>query len=106
MRSSPELRVVSGGARRRWGDELVSDDTAYAAAYPGPAGPGCVHTVYIPVPQFVDGVAAQWGLSAQQAMESYPEQWRDVLADLAGADTAELDALTLAKLRTEPIEDL
>src|ERR1700712_5600468 len=104
MSSFPEVLVLNGEALRRWDDELVPDDTAYAAAYPGPAGPGCVHTVYIPVPQFVDGVAAQWGLSARQAMESYPQQWRDVLVELAGADTAELDALTLAKLRTEPIE--
>ena len=106
MSSSPEVLVLDETALRRWDEELVPDDIAYAAAYPGPAGPGCVHTVYVPVPQFVDDVVAQWGLFARQAMESYPEQWHDLLVELAGVDPGELEALTLAKLRAEPIEDL
>ncbi len=106
MSSSPEVPALDREALRRWDDELTPDDIAYAAAYPGPAGPGCVHTVYVPVPRFVDDVVAEWGVLALQATESYPQQWHDVLVDLAGPDTRELEALTLAKLRTEPIEDL
>jgi citrate lyase beta subunit len=106
MSSSPEVLVLGEEALRRWDDNLLPDDIAYAAAYPGPAGPGCVHTVYVPVPQFVDDVVGQWGLLARQAMESYPEQWHDLLVELAGVDTSELEALTQAKLTVEPIEDL
>ncbi len=106
MSSSPDVLALSPQLLGGWEEMLAPDDTAYAAAYPGPAGPGCVHTVYIPVPRFVDGVVDQWGGLARQALQSYPEQWREVLAGLAGPGAAELGTLTMAKLGTEPIEDL
>ncbi len=88
-----------------WERLLAADDIAYAAAYPGPPGPGCVHTVYIPVPKFVEGVVADWGSLAVEAVEQHPDQWREVLAGLGGS-ADELNALTLAKLAREPVEDL
>ena len=106
MSSSPDVLALSPQLLAGWEEQLVPDDVAYAAAYPGPAGPGCVHTVYVPVPRFVDGVVDRWGLLAQQAVQSFPEQWQAALVELAGPDAAELENLTLTKLRTEPIEDL
>src|SRR3954453_21474400 len=103
MSSSPELPVLSPAALQRWDDELHADDLAYAAAYPGPAGPGCVHTVYVPVPQFGKDVIARWGSLARTAVETHPEQWRAVLGTYP--DAGDLSALTLAKLASEPIED-
>ncbi|SDO51074.1 HpcH/HpaI aldolase/citrate lyase family protein [Nakamurella panacisegetis] len=89
----------------RWDDALVPDDISYAAAYPGPPAPGCVHTVYIPVSRFVPGVVRGWGGAAVAALDEHAAQWQDLLAGLAGVPD-ELDALTRAKLVTEPIEDL
>ncbi len=121
MNSSPDLLrpglrgPVAAGAvpsalgpdlLQRWDHDLISDDMAYAAAYPGPPGPGAVHTVYIPVPSFVEGVVAQWGLRARESVAQHRAEWLGVLDDIAGPAAAEIDALTLAKLTAEPIEDL
>jgi len=90
----------------RWDQQLAADDVSYAAAYPGPPDPGCVHTVYVPVPKFAEGVPRQWGALALDAIDQQPEQWQSVLEELAGPAAAELDDLTRAKLSNEPIEDL
>src|SRR6195952_5823360 len=106
MSSSPDALALGPERLTGWAERLSPDDVAYAAAYPGPAGPGCVHTVYIPVPRFGEDVVSAWGSLAQQAVQSHPEQWRAVLSELAGPDIDELASLTLAKLAAEPIEDL
>ena len=105
MNSFPEVGVLSPELLGRWDDVLVPDDIGYAAAYPGPPTPGCVHTVYIPVPRFVEGVVDAWGSTALGVVDENPGQWQALLGELAGS-AAELDALTRAKLLAEPIEDL
>lgn len=108
MNSSREVRRIgiNPEALRRWDQQLIADDLDYAAAYPGPPGPGCVHTVYLPVPRFVDGVVERWGRLALEAIDAGAVQWASVLGGLVGADVTELDVLTRAKLENEPIEDL
>ena len=94
---------------RRWEQQLAPDDSAYAAAYPGPPPPGCVHTVYLPVPRFVDGVVEGWGATALRSIDDHPQQWRTVLSELpvgSDVDRMQLDQLIRAKLGTEPVEDL
>lgn len=105
MNSSPEVGVLRPELLRRWDTALTPDDASYAAAYPGPPPPGTIHTVYIPVPGFIEGVVAAWGGRALAAIDQYPGQWDTVLSLLAGSP-AELNALTRAKLAGEPIEDL
>lgn len=105
MTSSPDLGVLGTALLQRWDDELAPDDSAYAAAYPGPPGPGPVHTVYVPVPRFVPGLVRAWGDDGVRAVTDHPAQWSAILADLTEA-SAQLHALTMAKLAREPIEDL
>lgn len=114
MSSSTDRRVaaLSPELLRGWEDELVGDDAAYAARYPGPPPPGCVHTVYLPVPRFTEQALDEWRRAAQRALRDHPDQWTAVLSELAAQ--AELDddgagqlrELTAAKLDREPIEDL
>lgn len=91
-----------------WNDDLAADDAAYAAHYPGTPPAGVVHTVYLPAPAFSAGAVGDWGARAIAAIDEFPAQWRAVLTDLdAGrGEVDRLDALTRAKLATEPIEDL
>jgi citrate lyase beta subunit len=101
--------VLTRELLRSWDEELAPDDTVYAATYPGPPAPGCVHTVYLPVPRFIDGAVPGWGTAALRSIDEHPDQWRTVLADLLVPDDrgrARLDELTRAKLDREPIEDL
>src|ERR1700712_1214788 len=87
--------------------ELEEFDTTYIARYPGPPGPGPVHTAYLPVPGFDADAVTRWGTIALAAVDANPDQWLTVLAGLASPDrVAELSERTLAKLRAEPIEDL
>ena len=93
----------------RWDEDLAADDTAYAAAYPGTALPGCVHTVYVPVTRVRAGVVAEWGRQALAAVDTHPEQWRRLLDELSvtsGEAVGVLDARVRAKLAREPVEDL
>jgi len=108
MSKFPDPARVRLGAElmSHWDRELLADDIAYGAAYPGLPTPGCVHTVYIPVPRYAEGVIQQWGDLAREAVDAHPPQWQSVLDALTGAEAARLDALTRAKLGREPIEDL
>lgn len=105
MNSFPEPGVLRPESLQRWDTELTPDDASYAAAYPGPPPPGAVHTVYLPVPRFVEGVVQAWGAAALDAVAQFAEQWHTVLSLLTDSPD-ELHALTLAKLGREPIEDL
>lgn len=102
--------MLSASALQGWDDRLTPDDIEYTQRYPGPPGPGSVHTVYIPVPKFVDGVAAAWGRQGLDAVAMHGPQWQALLSELTGGSTAgsadELHTLTLDKLTREPIEDL
>lgn len=106
------MPVLTPDLLRDWDDQLAPDDTAYAAAYPGPPPPGCVHTVYVPVPRFDREVIDRWRTAAQQAVADHPDAWTSVLSTLAtDAELADdginrLRQLTADKLAREPIEDL
>ncbi len=114
MSSSTDRRVsaLSPESGRGWEQVLATDDALYAATYPGPPAPGCVHTVYLPVPRFTADALHQWRAAAQQSVREHPDQWTAVLSELAanaelGDDgAARLRELTAGKLDREPIEDL
>ncbi|HEY6745183.1 MAG TPA: aldolase [Mycobacteriales bacterium] len=79
---------------------LAASDAARAARYPGePAGRQPVHTVYVPADRVRPGLAAAWGAAALAAVDGVD------LPAIAGLDPAVMPRV-LAKLRTEPIEDL
>ncbi|MET3807430.1 hypothetical protein ABIB25_004453 [Nakamurella sp. UYEF19] len=105
MSSFRNMGVLDSVLLRAWDYRLTPDDTDYARKYPGPPGPGCVHTVYIPVPRFVEGVVQAWGGLALRAVADFPDQWLALLRVL-GDSSGELGVLTLEKLAREPIEDL
>ncbi len=101
---------MSAESLRAWDSELAPDDAVYAALYPGPPPPGCVHTVYLPAPRFTDGAVERWGVRARNSIDEHPSQWQAVLSSMPFAlddgGRARLDELTRAKLQREPIEDL
>ena len=87
--------------------ELGEFDSTYTARYPGAPGPGPVHTAYLPVPGFDADAVTRWGTIAVAAVDANPDRWSAVLAGLAAPDqVGPLAERTLAKLRTEPIEDM
>ena len=107
MSSSPEVPALDREALRRWDDELIAATTSpMPPRIPVPPVPDACTPSTSRCPGSSTTSSPSGAMLARQATESYPEQWHDVLVDLAGADTRELEALTLAKLRTEPIEDL
>lgn len=98
-----------------WDTALAAEDERYRLAYPGPPGPGPIHTVYIPVPKFDAETIGEWRRTALASIKSHPQQWESVLGAVVADDTgrpgladdrAQLGARTLAKLLAEPIEDL
>ncbi|RIJ70770.1 aldolase [Nakamurella silvestris] len=102
-------RLLTTDQLAGWATDLADSDSAYAAAYPGPPGPGPVHTVYVPVPRFTEGIVAGWSAAAVAAIDTEPQEWLTVLAEHSGLDqagVAELDRKTRAKLAAEPFEDL
>jgi citrate lyase beta subunit len=107
---SPAGLLLTADLLHRWDIELAADDSAYAASYPGPPGPGPVHTVYVPVPRFGVDVVDRWRGAAVAAVQALPGEWAGVLDGIAaatgGQDPQVLHELTLAKLAREPIEDL
>ena len=94
----------------RWDSDLAEFDATYAATYPGPAAPGPVHTVYIPVTRFDAGAISRWGAAGLATVAEFGPQWDAVVSGLLGVaderSAAGLTTRTRAKLATEPIEDL
>ena len=93
-----------------WLDQrLAADDTARRQAYPGPSHKRQpVHTVYIPADQFHVEVVQDWGASARNALDRYAPR-PDDMAYAAGLDVEAVRMVwptVLAKLASEPIEDL
>ncbi|HTT00425.1 MAG TPA: aldolase [Streptosporangiaceae bacterium] len=91
-------------------DRLLADaDRALARDYPGPRpGRQPVHTAYLPADRFAPGLAAAWGRQALHALETHapgPGQFGDVMGLPAGL-AADVRSRVLAKLITEPVEDL
>jgi citrate lyase beta subunit len=88
---------------------LAPADAELAARYPGDAGGRQpVHTVYVPADQMTPGLPADWGARALAALEAHAPT-APVLAAATGIDqglVAQVLPGVLAKLETEPVEDL
>ena len=99
-----------------WDAALAAEDERYRRAYPGPPGPGPIHTVYVPAPNFDADTIHAWRRAALQSIKEHPQQWESILTELVSGqdqgrpgltdDRAQLGSRTLAKLLAEPIEDL
>ena len=105
-RERPEyLNALAAEADRA----LAAADRALAAGYPGPRpGRQPVHTAYLPADRFGPGLAAQWGRQALVALETWapgPGEFADVMG-LPDRLAADVRSRVLAKLITEPVEDL
>jgi citrate lyase beta subunit len=88
---------------------LAAADAALAAAYPdAPADRQPVHTVYVPADRYDAGTVPRWGAEAAAALDAHaPDAAR--LAAATGLDAGvveEVHPRVLAKLGTEPVEDL
>ena len=88
---------------------LAAADRALAAGYPGPRpGRQPVHTAYLPADRFGPGLAAMWGRQALAALEAWapgPAEFGDAMG-LPARLAADVRSRVLAKLVTEPVEDL
>jgi citrate lyase beta subunit len=102
-----------GGIAESAGAELDAmlgeSDLARADRYPGDRpGRQPVHTCYVPANAFWSGVAAEWGRQAMMALEAAapdPDRFGAAM-NLPAADAADVRSLVLAKLASEPVEDL
>ena len=65
-----------------WDAALAADDERYRRAYPGPPGPGPVHTVYVPVPRFDADTVGVWQRTALQSIKNHTTQWDGLLTSL------------------------
>ncbi len=91
-------------------DELLADaDSARTSSYPGDrADRQPVHTVYVPADRFHPELAQEWGAAAAAALAKDAPRPQD-LAAATGLDVDEVGAVwarVVAKLESEPIEDL
>jgi citrate lyase beta subunit len=104
VRTSLDAAALAGVAQR-----LSEVDAARAARYPGDAGGRQpVHTCYVPADVVADDLPVQWGAAALAALEEYapgPLAFADVLG-LPGALAETVHEKVVAKLATEPVEDL
>jgi citrate lyase beta subunit len=92
--SATDLAAYLGAELDR---QLGPADAVLAGRYPGPArGRQPVHTVYVPADRVTPSLAATWGRAARQALAAHPPAPFD----------ADLLPRVLAKLDTEPVEDL
>jgi citrate lyase beta subunit len=100
--SLPTTRLAQIDALLAPTDRLLSEN------YPGDDGSRQpVHTVYVPADRFTPDLPAQWGYQAIAAVDA--RGGLDALSALLGQDAACAAAVAprvLAKLQTEPIEDL
>ncbi|HEX6358280.1 DUF6986 family protein [Actinophytocola sp.] len=84
-------------------------DAARAARYPGDAGGRQpVHTCYVPADQVTDDLPVQWGAAALAVLEAHapgPLAFAEVLG-LPARLAETVHQKVVAKLATEPVEDL
>jgi hypothetical protein len=88
---------------------LGDDDAERRVRYPGGVlARQPVHTVYVPADKIHAGISQQWGEAALDALRDHaPDAERLAAATkTASDDVAQVWDLLLAKLGTEPIEDL
>jgi citrate lyase beta subunit len=90
-------------------DVVAPADAAIAGGYPGDDGRRQpVHTVYVPADLVRADLVPAWGAAARRALDRHAES-AAVFAAAVGADVdsvADVWRLLLAKLESEPIEDL
>jgi len=88
---------------------LAEADRALAADYPGPRpGRQPVHTAYLPADRFGPALAARWGRDALAALDAWapgPAEFGEAMG-LPDRLAADVRSRVLAKLITEPVEDL
>jgi citrate lyase beta subunit len=88
---------------------MAAADKAFASRYPGDDGSRQpVHTVYVPASRIKPALVPQWGQMARAALEEHAGS-ASSFAAATGLDrdaVAEVWPLVLAKLDSEPIEDL
>jgi citrate lyase beta subunit len=94
-------------------DAIVAPaDERMARLYPGDGGGRQpVHTVYLPADRMTADVAARWGKAARRALDEHASSSKEFAAALGLSQPAALEVndgwgRILAKLATEPIEDL
>ncbi len=88
---------------------LAEADRDLARRYPGERpGRQPVHTVYVPADKFRPGLAAAWGGQALKALEAWAPDAAQFSSAMGvpSALAAQVRSRVLAKLITEPIEDL
>lgn len=87
---------------------LAADDSRRAALFPGPpAGRQPVHTVYVPADRYTPALPREWGDAALALVDEHGGM--AALAALLGLDrdlAGQVTDRVVAKLRTDPIEDL
>ncbi len=109
--TSPEPLVPRlGDADLAAVEDLVAPaDAAMAGGYPGDDGRRQpVHTVYVPADRVRADLVPAWGAAARAALDQHAES-ASAFAAAVGADVdavADVWPLVLAKLESEPIEDL
>ncbi|MEP6630448.1 MAG: aldolase [Lapillicoccus sp.] len=88
--------------------ELADTDALLADAYPGDDGRRQpVHTVYVPADRFTPDLPQQWGRTALDLVQQHGGiEEVCALAGLSDELAAEVVPRVLAKLESEPIEDL
>lgn len=89
-------------------EALAPTDRLLLTAYPGDSGSRQpIHTVYVPGDRYAPGLAREWGDAALAAVEGVGGIERLVAAlGIADADRTTVAERVLAKLGSEPIEDL
>ncbi len=89
--------------------QLAAADAQLAALYPGdPTSRQPVHTVYIPADRFDADSPTSWGMAALELLDRYAPD-AGTLAELSGLapnQVGEVYDRVVAKLSSEPIEDL
>jgi citrate lyase beta subunit len=104
VRTSLDAATLTGIARR-----LSEVDSRRAARYPGdPGGRQPVHTCYVPADGVTDDLPIRWGAGALAALEEHapgPLAFADALG-LPAHLAEKVHEKVVAKLATEPVEDL
>ncbi len=111
---APAVGAMSASALAEIDTLLASTDHLLATNYPGDDGSRQpVHTVYVPADRYSPSLPAEWGERALAAVDAHgaPEVQAGLekLSALLGQDAACAAAVVprvLAKLESEPIEDL
>ena len=87
---------------------LEPDDRAFTRRFSGAGGRQPVHTVYLPADQIAPDTPAAWGAAARSLLDRHAPS-AAAFAEATGTDaalTAAVHGRVLAKLASQPIEDL